>query len=304
MPYSNLNQPLVVAKAHTLVTDILENAISFNDTMDILNDLYYPFMFHLNFELFYSKPVVAFINSTQAIVSDTYPENVTWDHEKTQRFINILPCYKNDIDNERLAFIYQESLNKRQLESYVNNLTNHYSRILFLRIDLKYAQETSHLVSIQDFDCHMSHFRDLIGNKKTCFKNLQGYAWALEQGKSNGGLHCHLLLMYDGAKRRNDWYLAKDVGEKWKMITGGLGECYSYHDSERKQQYSQYGKLGIGMIHQNNPQEVENAERSALYLAKLNKHAQRLKLWLPNMRTFGQGQYRNTTRRGLPPISK
>lgn len=267
--------------------------------MDKLNGLYYPFMNHLNTELFYTQPVLAFFSSTQAIVGDTYPENVIWDHDKTKRFINILSCYKNDIENERQAFIYQESYNKRELKNYVHSLINHYSRLLFIRIDLKYVKETSHHVSIEDFDCHMRKFRDLIGNKKTCFEHLQGYAWALEQGSIEGGLHCHLLLIYDGSERQNDWYLAKEVGEKWKMMTGGLGEYYNYHDTETKQKYEKNGKLGIGMIYRDNAKKVENAVTSALYLTKPSKHEQQLKLWVPNMRTFGHGIYRTPKRRGI-----
>ncbi len=304
MPYSHLNQPLVVANVHSLVTDILANTISFDETMDKLNGLYNPFMNHLNTELFYSQPVLAFFSSTQAIVGDTYPENVIWDHDKTQCFINMLSCYRNDIERERITFSYQESQNQRQLDDYVHNLTNHYSRLLFIRIDLKYAKETSHHVSIENFDCHMRKFRELISNKKTCFEHLQGYAWALEQGGIEGGLHCHLLLIYDGSKRQNDWYLAKEVGDKWIEATGGLGEYYSYHDAETKQQYEQNGKLGIGMIHRHNPIEIKNSVTSALYLTKPSKHEQQLKVWLPNMRTFGHGTFRTAKRRGLPPISK
>lgn len=305
MSYSHLNQPLAAANVHSLVTDILANTICFNEVLNKLNGFYYPFMTHFDSELFYSRPVLSFFSSTQAIVGDTYPENVIWDHDKTQRFIDMLPCYKNDIENERNAFIYQESQNKNKLGCYINNLIGHYSRLLFIRIDLKYAKETSHHVTIEDFNYHMSKFRELIGKAKnckpkSCFEHLQGNAWAIEQGGKEGGLHCHLLLMYDGSERQNDWYIAKEVGEKWKMITGGLGEYYSYHDKERKQQYSQYGKLGIGMIHQNNPIEVENALASALYLTKPSKNEQQLKLWLPNMRTFGHGIYRTKKRRGLP----
>ena len=300
MPYSNFNQPQVVANVHSLVTDVLANTIHFEDVKTQLKRLYYPFMTHFNTELFYSQPVVAFIYSTNAIVGNVYPKNVIWDHDKTQRFITTLSYYKNNIENERYAFIYQESQNKRKLELYVNNLINHYSRLLFIRIDLKYAQQTSHHVSIEHFDDHMSKLRDLIGNKKTCFEHLQGNAWAIEQGGEEGGLHCHLLLMYDGSERQSDWHIAKEVGEKWKTITGGLGEYYSYHDPERKHKYQQYGKLGIGMIHRDNPQEVENAICSALYLTKPSKDEQQLKLWLPNMRTFGHGIYRTSKRRGLP----
>ena len=305
MSYSHLNQPLAAANVHSLVTDILANTVCFNDILNKLNGLYCPFMTHFDMELFYSRPVLSFFSSTQAIVGDTYPENVIWDHDKTQRFIDILSCYKNDIENERQAFIYQESHNKKQLKNYVHSLMNHYLRLLFIRIDLKYAKETSHHVTIEDFDYHMSKFRELIGKAKnckpkSCFEHLQGNAWAIEQGGEEGGLHCHLLLMYDGSERQNDWYIAKEVGEKWKEVTAGLGEYYSYHDKERKQQYKQHGKLGIGMIHQNNPIEVENAVASALYLTKPSKNEQQLKLWLPNMRTFGHGIYRTKKRRGLP----
>ena len=305
MSYSHLNQPLVAANVHSLVTDILANTICFNEIINQLNGLYYPFMNHLNTELFYSQPVLAFLSSTQAIVGDSYPENVIWDHDKTQRFINMLSCYRNDIENERQAFIYQESQNRRELKLYVSKLILHYSRLLFIRVDLKYAKQTSHHVSVEDFYSHMNKLRDLISKAKnckpkSCFEHLQGNAWAIEQGGVNGGLHCHLLLMYDGSKRQNDWYIAKEVGEKWKMITGGLGEYYSYHDKERKQQYKQHGKLGIGMIHQNNSQEVENAVRSALYLTDPNKHEQQLKLWIFGKRTFSRGNYRTKKRRGLP----
>lgn len=300
MPYSHFNQPQVVANVHSLVTDVLANTIHFEDVKNQLNGLYYLFMTHFNTELFYSQSVGAFVHSTNAIVGDSYPVNVVWDHDKTQRFINMLSCYRNDIERERITFSYQESQNRNNLANYVHSLTNHYSRLLFIRIDLKYAQQTSHHVSIENFDDHMSKLRELIGNKKTCFEHLQGNAWAIEQGGVNGGLHCHLLLMFDGSKRDNDWYIAKEVGEKWKTITGGLGEYYSYHDPEIKQKYQQHGKLGIGMIHRDNLQEVENAIASALYLTKPSKDEQQLKLWLPSMRTFGHGIYRTPKRRGLP----
>ena len=118
MPYLHLNQPLVVANVHSLVTDILANTISFNETMDKLNGLYYPFMNHLNTELLHSQAVLAFFSSTQAIVGDTYPKNVIWDHDKTLCFIKMLSCYKNDIERERITFSYQESQNQKQLEDY------------------------------------------------------------------------------------------------------------------------------------------------------------------------------------------
>ena len=57
------------------------------------------------------------------------------------------------------------------------------------------------------------------------------------------------------------------------------------------------------MIHRNNLRQIENAVYATLYLTKLDKKDQQLKVWLLSMRTFGHGTYRTKKRRGLPPIA-
>ena len=303
MSHSLINQTQLIANIDKLVRDVIFSPVNFDDVKNRLNVLYSPFMETLSPNLFYSQTINSFVFSTDAIVGDLYPSDVIWDHQKTQLFINTIACYKNNIENENNAWCYQESQNKRNLESYVRNLLSHYSRLLFVRVDLMYFKETSHMVTIEDFNRHMTKLRELIGNKKTCFEHLQGNAWALEHGYERGGLHCHLLLIYDGSERSRDYYLAKEVGEKWRSITEDTGTYYNYHYAEKKQGYDSNGKLGIGMIHRDNSQQVENAVYSALYLTKPEKVVQHLKVWLPSMRTFGHGIYRTKKRRGLPPIT-
>lgn len=304
MSQSLVNQSQLIANIDKLVRDVVFHPIRFEDIKDRLNEYYHSFMDSFDPDLFYSQTIDSFIYSTHAVIGDVEPSSVIWDHEKTQQFIKIISCYENDIKLEDNARYHQECQNKQNLERYVKNLINHYSRLVFIRIDLKYLQESSHLVTIEDFNTHMNKLREFIGNKKTCFEYLQGNAWALEQGGENGGLHCHLLLIYDGSKRQKDYHLAQEVGEKWQSITGGMGAYYSYHDTERKQGYEKNGKLGIGMIHRDKPKQVENAVCTSLYLTKPDKENQHLKLWVPSMRTFGHGIYRVKKRRSLPPISK
>jgi len=65
------------------------------------------------------------------------------------------------------------------------------------------------------------------------------------------------------------------------------------YTKEYKEGLARYGKLGIGMIHRNNLQEVENAVNAALYLTRPDKpdgSYQRLKVSLPNMKAFGQSR--------------
>lgn len=303
MSHSLINQSQLIANIDRLVRDVIFSPVNFDDIKNRLNVLYSPFMETLNPDLFYSQTIDSFVFSTDAIVGDLYPSDVIWDHKKTQQFINTITCYKRNIENEDNAWCYQESQNKRNLESYVRNLLNHYSRLLFIRVDLMYSKETRQMVTIEDFNRHMTKLREFIGNKKTCFEHLQGNAWALEHGYESGGLHCHLLLIYDGSERNSDYYLAKEVGEKWRSITADTGTYYNYHYAENKQRYDNNDKLGIGMIHRDNSKQVENAVYSALYLTKPEKVGQHLKVWLPGMRTFGHGTYRTRNRRGLPPIT-
>lgn len=303
MSHSLINQSHLIANIDRLVRDAIFQPFNFNDINNRLNALYQPFMESLNPDLFYSQTIDSFVFSTDAIVGDSYPSDVIWDHAKAQQFVNNIACYKHDIETEDNAWRYQEGQNKMNLERYVRSLLNHYSKLLFVRVDLKYSQENSHTVTIEGFNHHMSKLRELIGNKQTCFAHLQGNAWALEQGYENGGLHCHLLLIYDGSERQSDWFIAKEVGEKWHEVTKGTGAYYNYHSAENKQKYQINDCLGIGMIHRDNPLEVENAVRTALYLTKPEKQGQHLKVWLPSMRTFGHGIYRTAKRRGLPTIS-
>ena len=66
-----------------------------------------------------------------------------------------------------------------------------------------------------------------------------------------------------------------------------------------KQQFEEQGTLGIGMIHRDHKQEVQNALNTAQYLVNPEKELQHLRVRLPRMRTFGTGQFEIKKRRGL-----
>ena len=304
MSQSLTSQPYLFSEIDKLVRAVMFGRINFDDVINQMNRLYLPFMNTFESDLLFSNTIYAFLSSTSVAVGDSYPSEVIWDHDKVQRFVDTLSCYKKDIVNEDSAWRYQEGVNRKKLSIYINSLTNHYARLLFVRVDLKYSKESNHSITLDDFHEHMNKLRDFISNKKTCFAHLQGNAWALEQGYENGGLHCHLLLIYDGSERQNDWFIAKEVGEKWQEVTNGTGAYYNYHDAETKQKYQINDRLGIGMINRDNPMQVENAVCTALYLTKPEKLGQHLKVWLPSMRTFGNGIYRTAKRRGLPAIAK
>lgn len=291
MIYSPINQSQLISNVDRLVRDVLFGSINFQQVKSQLNEFYYSFMISLDYELRYSKPIQAFIDSTNKIIGNDYPYNVFWDNEKTMQFIQLLSGYEKVIKKDYSAWRYQSNKNCRNLEPNIRSLILDKPRLLLVRVDLKYIQDLSHHITVRDFDFHMKKLRDAIHNGDTCFKHLLSHAWSLEQGEDNGGFHCHLLLIFDGSKHYKDSYLADQVGQKWQAITEGVGYCFILNTKEYKDGLARYGKLGIGMIHCNNIQEVENAVNAALYLARPDKpdgSYQRLKVSLPNMNTFGQ----------------
>ena len=291
MIYSPINHSQLISNVDRLVRDVLFGSISLQQIKSQLNEFYYSFMISLDSELRYSKPIQAFIDSTNKIIGNVYPYNVFWDNEKTEQFIQLLSGYEKAIQKDYIAWRYQSNKNSKNLEPNIRSLVLDKPRLLLVRVDLKYIQDLSHHITVRDFDFHMKKLRDAIHNGDTCFKHLLSHAWSLEQGEDNGGFHCHLLLIFDGSKHYKDSYLADQVGQKWQAITEGVGYCFILNTKEYKDGLARYGKLGIGMIHCNNMQEVENAVNAALYLARPDKRDnsyQRLKVSVPNMNTFGQ----------------
>lgn len=209
---------------------------------------------------------------------------------------NALASY-DDVYLELIGFKNQEKRNRNGLEQYLTKLTKHYSKLLFIRVDLSIAQEYQHEVGIEKFNHYLRTFLNRVQNQDTYFKDMQGYVWAIEQGETKG-YHCHVLLIYDGHKHQNDYGLALLIGECWKTITAGKGNFFTSNSSEYKKLMDQKGKLGIGMIYRNNPQQVQKAINAAMYLVNPEKDNQYLRAKTQRMRTFGKAQYEIDKRRG------
>ena len=214
------------------------------------------------------------------------------------RYLNTiaLAVYR-DVRDELILFKLQEHDNKNGLEEYIKQLTKHYSKLLFIRVDLSIALEHQHEVGIEQFNQYLRTFKNRIQNHDTCFKDLQGYAWAIEQGEKKG-YHCHVLLIYDGHKHQKDFGMAIQVGQCWTKITDRKGYVFTSNSPEYKERFNQKGILGIGMIHRNKPEQVHNAINAAIYLVNPEKDHQHLRVKVQRMRSFGKGQYVIDSRRG------
>lgn len=191
--------------------------------------------------------------------------------------------HKRKLDDHRQS----ESENTNTLVKRMQDVSDRYSRILVVRVDLAYPLKSQDQIGIKDFKEDMDVLRTRLRDQDTVFNGLVEYVWALEQGEDKG-YHCHLLLVYKGSKRRNAYWIADQIGKLWSDITDGLGCHFNCHTSEYLKQFSDRNCLGIGMIHRNNLDEVNNMLNTVKYLVRPEKESQHLRVKIKKrMRTFG-----------------
>lgn len=182
---------------------------------------------------------------------------------------------------------YGESENTTTLVNRMQQISNKHSRILVVRVDLAYPLKSQDQVGIFEFSNDMDVLRTRLRDQDRVFKGLIVYAWALEQGEDKG-YHCHLLLVYKGSERRNAYSVANRVGKIWSEITKDQGCHFNCHTADYLKQFSDRKRLGIGMIHRKNPDEVNNMLNTVKYLVRPEKESQHLRVKTKKrMRTFG-----------------
>lgn len=307
-----LGHDYVVAKVDKLVNDIFDPklSISIQQIVEQLNTYYQLMTFHFDDELVYANSIKWFIGSCYLVCGHCYPNEIIWNEAMAENFLNALSFYQYEYATDKADFAFQEERNSQSLMEYMNYYLEKYARVLIVRVDLKLKVEFAHLVNAETFQGFMKQLMRVIqrdkeiekkrkanssmNSDKGCFEDLRGYAWAIEQGVETGGLHCHLVLIYNGDKRQKDWFLGEAVSKRWFEITEGISHHFNCNTTEYKQEQKRRGKLGIGMIYRDKPLEVNNAINAALYLTRPDKYEQRLKSWPLNMRSFGRGALPNS----------
>ena len=296
---SNDNESKILIDVDQFIQSIYKNEINETLFKITLNDLVPKFKAVYKLHLKYSESICVFkrmVCSLDVILLGTKSIDELSNYELRFLWNNAL-IYFNDVNLELLRFKNQEIKNRNGLEEYLTQLTKHYSKLLFIRIDLSIALEHQHEVGIERFNHYLRIFINRVQNQDTCFKDLQGYVWAIEQGEKKG-YHSHVLLIYDGHKHQKDFGMAIQVGQCWTKITEGKGYIFTSNSPEYKERFNHKGILGIGMIHRNKPEQVQNAINAAMYLVNPEKDHQYLRAKVQRMRSFGKGQYVIDSRRG------
>ncbi|MDP1999316.1 MAG: inovirus-type Gp2 protein [Rhodoferax sp.] len=163
--------------------------------------------------------------------------------------------------------MYSSKRNLLDLAVLINRIFEHHSRVLVVRIDLKYKKEFCDEVLLEVAQMHREKLFSDRRNYPEVFEGMVGYAWGLEYGERGGGYHYHLLALYNGALRRDDIGIGMKIDAVWDTITAGTGQCYISNFDKDKM--AMRGNLGVGMIHRDNYLlRINLLEKVAAYITK------------------------------------
>ncbi len=198
--------------------------------------------------------------------------------------------HKNFLCQKHSTLKYEAKQRLTELSQLTMRILDHYARVLVIRVDLGYIGGAQSTVTIDQVCAHLAALRYKKSTRKGVFANIKGYAWCIEQGVDKG-YHIHLACFYAGYQHQNDWFIANSIGQMWLEIVGEGGMFYSCNTPAVKKNYLDQGLLGVGMIHRDNPVEVQNAIQAVSYLAGPLKTPQALRIRPKGSRTFGTGQF-------------
>lgn len=171
------------------------------------------------------------------------PDMITLAEEMDDVLREFMAKLHSPQHNKRLCNLRRDvARNTQAYRHYINDLFDIHAKLLFVRVDIHYAQYISAEISLEeaitDRETYLRHV-------KREFPHLVGFIWRMEYGKGRG-YHHHLIFIFNGAKLRNDMELGRQLGELWKSLSR---EPRTYFNcNARRNEYKQWETDGIGMV--------------------------------------------------------
>lgn len=202
----------------------------------------------------------------------------------------------NLFEKDYLNINSQKLYNQKDLRKYCSSIVATYSRILVIRVDLGYLQDSHNQIFIDDLYDDLDILLNRIQNRDGIFNHVIGYAWCVEQGGKSKGYHCHLAVIYDTAYRSTSArYWGDKIIQLWKDITLDHGQGYNCYNKKRVEELRSRNQLGIGLVYRRDTDQVANFIEAMCYLTDPDKRTdQYLRVKPEGRRTFGKGQLRST----------
>lgn len=189
----------------------------------------------------------------------------------------------------KLALVAQRKQANRgfkEMKRYVDTLFSLCANHVVIRLDLGYTSGSG--TSLEQFERDLTRFNDAL-HSLPLFNGYKGHILKIEFGLTRG-LHAHVLLFFDGSKRKGSShaYLAKLMGEYWMTtIVKSNGYYWNVNDSEAR--YDSLEASGIGIVNVSDTAKVDNLkERVLAYLCRGKQHIKPRNK--PKMRLIRRGE--------------
>ena len=122
-----------------------------------------------------------------------------------------------------------------KLQSLLARLFERYSRILVVRVDLKYKSEYAHDIEFADFQANIKKVSAAATKRTGNFKDCLGFALRIEDAPG-AGLHCHAAFFFHGGQRHQDIKIAQLICLWWdKTVTMGKGRAWNVNQHWQSQ---------------------------------------------------------------------
>ncbi|MDI1237254.1 MAG: inovirus-type Gp2 protein [Polaromonas sp.] len=163
--------------------------------------------------------------------------------------------------------------------------------------DLQADMMSDGLVSFDE----LQHYRmAFFGKKKTApelFEHMIGYAWCIEYAPYTG-YHLHAVFFFDGAEEQKHAHKGQLLGERWKMVTNGLGWAHNSNLSWKEN----HVRCGIGNIEHYQTAKRNNLRQLLRYLAKTEQMVPMLPKAMTNIFGKMQPPQRDPKKGGAPRL--
>jgi predicted RNA-binding protein with EMAP domain len=135
---------------------------------------------------------------------DNYDFVLEFNDEQLAFYEKMLKMLKGEIERDLHQFRLQEKDNKESLLEYIEQIFNHHTKELIVRVDLGYLNDSKQQITIEQFYRHFEIMRNRLSNQDTFFSNLHGYSWAIEQGEGAGLSRTYYLCTME---QSTEWLL-------------------------------------------------------------------------------------------------
>lgn len=211
----------------------------------------------------------------------------------TGRGKEFIKIERRDEKRLRLQFI-------RTVEMVNSLFDNVRSRILVVRLDLKFKKSLNGFLKSQDARKAIKRLIRNTKGKTTLFRYLLGYIWRHELSEADGN-HFHVFLFFDGNHYRDGSHLSELIGKYWvASSTDGKG---SYFSCNRPAYLKSLNYPAVGVIDYSDFRMRCNLARAIAYLFKNEQEV----LAKPSKRAhrFGRSplQMKRLHKSGRPRIS-